>query len=121
MRVDKVLLGGAMAAALALAPMTPASAHGWHHHHGCWFVSCVVGAVVGTAAAVATAPFAIVAGATEPRYYGPPPQYYGPPPAYYGPPPPRYYAPPPQAYYPPPPPAYYGPGYQAPPPPPDGD
>jgi len=48
---------------------------------------CVVGAVVGTAAAVVSAPFRVV---------GPPPPYYYPPPAYYRPPP----AYPPPAYYP---------------------
>ncbi|MGC2415592.1 MAG: hypothetical protein WA459_23210 [Stellaceae bacterium] len=49
---------------------------------------CVVGAVVGTTAAVVTAPFRVVA---------PPPYYYAPPPARYYPPPPAY---PPPAYYP---------------------
>ncbi len=49
---------------------------------------CIVGAVVGTTAAVVTAPFRVVA---------PPPYYYAPPPARYYPPPPAY---PPPAYYP---------------------
>jgi len=39
----------------------------------------VAGAVVGTAAAIVTAPF------TYPAYYGPPPAYYAPAPAYYAP------------------------------------
>jgi hypothetical protein len=39
----------------------------------------VAGAVVGTAAAIVTAPF------TYPAYYGPPPGYYAPARAYYGP------------------------------------
>jgi len=52
---------------------------------------CIVGAVVGTAAAVVSAPFRVVA--PPPYYYGPPP-YYPPPPAY---PPPAYNgAPPPR-------------------------
>ena len=52
---------------------------------------CVVGAVVGTAAAVVSAPVRAVA--APPYYYGPAPApYYRPPPPYY-PPPPPYYAP----------------------------
>ena len=80
MRFDKVLLSGMVAVALALLPMTPASAQEWHYrHHGCWFVGCVVGAVVGTAAAVVTLPFAIATGtAAPPPYYGP--GYQEPPP-----------------------------------------
>jgi hypothetical protein len=108
MRSSRLIIGGLVAAALAVAPLASAEA-GWHGHHGyyrhggCWFVGCVVGAVVGTAAAVATAPF-VVAGAAlgdppPPRPYGPPPGYYGPPP------PPAYYGP--RGYYPPP---GYGPG-----------
>jgi len=50
---------------------------------------CVAGAVVGTAAAVVSAPFRAVA--APPYYYGPAPaRYYYPPPPYY---PPPYYAP----------------------------
>jgi len=51
---------------------------------------CVAGAVVGTAAAVVSAPFRAAAG--YPYYsYGPPPgPYYRPPPPYY---PPPYYGP----------------------------
>jgi len=113
MRSSRVLVGGLVAVALAVAPLASAQA-GWHGHHGyyrhggCWFVGCVVGAVVGTAAAVATAPFVIagdaLAGPPPPRPYGPPPGYYGPPP------PPAYYGP--RGYYPPP---GYGPGYGPPP------
>ena len=119
MRSSRLVIGGLVATALAVAPLASAEA-GWHGHHGyyrhggCWFVGCVVGAVVGTAAAIATAPF-VVAGAAlgdppPPRPYGPPPGYYGPPPpqAYYG---PRGYYPPP-GYGPPPP--GYAPGYAPP-------
>jgi hypothetical protein len=50
------------------------------------------GAVVAGAATIATAPFAAIAGAPGPYYYGPR-AYYGPPPGYYyG--PGYYYAPP---------------------------
>jgi hypothetical protein len=50
---------------------------------------CAAGAIVGTAANVATAPFWLPAGAPPPFY--PAPRYY--PPAYYPPPPPYYYGP----------------------------
>ena len=55
---------------------------------------CVAGAVVGTAANIATAPIWLAAGAPPPFRYGPypPPGYYYPPP-YYPPPPPYYYGP----------------------------
>lgn len=108
MRFAREMLGGIAAVALVVAPLSSAQA-GWHRHHGCWFVGCVVGAVVGTAAAVATAPIALAADAVAPRPY--------PPPGYYRPPPPGYYGP--RGYYPPPPPGgYYGPrGAYGPPPP----
>lgn len=131
MRVTRTLTGGFVAAALVVAPLSTAQA-GWHRHHGgggCWFIGCVVGAVVGTAAVVATAPFALAADAVAPPrpYYppGPPPGYYRPPPppygyypqrGYYGPPQGYYqqqpgYGPPPQGYRPPPQ-GYYGPPQQ---------
>jgi hypothetical protein len=54
---------------------------------------CAAGAIVGTAANIATAPVWLSAGAPPPfnpaPYYAPPPAYYAPPP----PPPPYYYAP----------------------------
>ncbi|HUO94495.1 MAG TPA: hypothetical protein VMU22_16330 [Rhizomicrobium sp.] len=114
MRSSRLLIGGMVAAALAVAPLASAQA-GWHGHHGyyrhggCFIIGCVVGAVVGTAAAVAAAPFVIagdvLSGPPPPRPYGPPPGYYGPPPpSYYG--PGGYYAP--QGYGPP---SGYGPAY----------
>jgi hypothetical protein len=109
-------------AALVVASASSAEA-GWRRHHVWVGPFGLVGAVVGTAAAVATAPIAIIAGATAPRAYGPPPGYDSePPPGYYNAPPqgyygqqggygpPQGYAPPPQAYAP----QGYGPGYGAP-------
>jgi hypothetical protein len=49
---------------------------------------CAAGAIVGTAANIATAPFWLPAGAPPPFFYAP--RYY-PAPAYYGPPPPPYF------------------------------
>jgi hypothetical protein len=97
------------AVALAAVPTGSASAHYYRHGGGIfWGIGALGAAVVGTAAAIATAPFVALA----PRpYYGAPPAYYAPPPAYY-PPPQAYYAPPP-AYYAPP--GYYAqPGYYGP-------
>ena len=78
------------AASLAMAPVSPASAHEWRHHHGFPIIGGLIGAgvAVGTAvAAVATAPVRIVANAAAPYpYYAPvrayaPPVYYAAPPA----------------------------------------
>ena len=97
----------ALGISLALAPL--ASAHAdWSHHGGGWghgyygghgyvWPAAVAGAVVGTAAAIITAPFALLNAAVNAPYYAPPPSY----PAYN---PPTYYAPPsgynaPSGYY----------------------
>lgn len=82
----RVSLGVALAAGLALAPFFGAQARGWHHGHGVW-PFWAGAAVVGTAAAVATAPLWAW------------PHYYYPPAAYYYPPAPAYYAPGYYAYY----------------------
>ena len=112
MKLKPAFIGTFVGASLLLAVAPAASAH---DRHG-FFVFGLAAAVVNTAVAVATVPFAIIAGATAPRYsyYPPPAPYYTPPPAYYGPPvtyrygpPPVYYAPPPTYYPPPPPPGYY--------------
>ena len=132
---------------LSLALPNVSDAHGFHggrgyYHHGPGLIGglialpFVVGAaVIGTAAAIATAPFndgyydQPGPGYYQPApsaYYPPQPAYYPPQPAYYAPaprvvysqPPPVYYAPPPRVvyaqprvvyrpYYAPPPPAYY--------------
>jgi hypothetical protein len=75
---------GAIAIALAAAPIASAIAGGYgsHHgnrHHGHGYYgnpfAPVVGlaaAVVGTAAAIVTLPFAILGAATAPAYYAPP-------------------------------------------------
>jgi hypothetical protein len=109
MRYKAASLSLLAAAAFAVTPFAPASAHGWHHHGGgvVFGIAGAAAAVVGTAALVATAPFRALAPA--PVYAAPPPApaYYAPPaPSYYAP-PPNYYAPPPQAYYYPPQ-GYYG-------------
>jgi hypothetical protein len=98
----KLLTTGLLTAALAIAPLTPASAHGWDHHdHGGGGAALGIGAAVGVlalgAAMIATAPVRVLADATapgpvyaEPSYpapvYAPAPGYvdapiYGPPPA----------------------------------------
>jgi hypothetical protein len=91
MRITQIAISAGFAAGLAALPLSAARAQ--YYGPPCTpfpltWPFCVAGAVVGTAAAVVSAPFRAVA-----------------PPYYYGPPPPRYYAPPPP-YYPPP---YYGP------------
>ena len=139
MRLARALSGGIVAAALVATSLSSASAQDWRGYHrhyyghrGCWFIGCVVGAAVGTAAAIVTLPFAVVGGVVAgPGPYPPPPAYGPPPPppnyygpryygsGYYG---PRYYGPP-QGYYGPPqgnygpPQGYYGPsqGYYGPP------
>jgi hypothetical protein len=76
----RVSLAAAVAAGLALAPLAGAQARGWHRGPGFW-PFWAGAAVVGTAAAVATAPLW-----AYPRYYYyPPAAYYYPPPAYYAP------------------------------------
>jgi hypothetical protein len=85
----RLIAAGLASALLASAPITPAFA--WRHHGGPWFWPFAAGAaVVGTAAAIATAPLAVVAPPRYPGYaypgyaYPPAPYYYGPPPGYYG-------------------------------------
>ncbi len=109
-------IGFLTAASLAVAPVTPASAHGFRHHGfpiiGGLFAA---GAVVGAAAvAVATAPVRIIANAAAPTYYVPPAAYAYPPYGYRGAPvayayPQPVYAYPAQAY------AYAQPVYAYPP------
>jgi hypothetical protein len=93
MHIRRMTILAALAAGLAALPFSTAKAQ---YYPPCspfplsW-PFCVVGAVVGTAALIVTAPIAALTGA-PPYYYGgyyPPPYY--PPPAY---PAPGYYAPP---------------------------
>jgi len=81
-----------MATTLALTPLAPAHADGWRGGGGLFFgLAAAGGAVLGAAAAVATAPFQLVADIATPLppprpvYYGAPApaRYYGYPPAYY--------------------------------------
>lgn len=79
----RMALAAALIASLAALPFSSADAY-WRHRGGPWFWPFAAGAaVVGTAAAVATAPF------RYPYYYGAPAYYYPPAPAYYY--PPAYY------------------------------
>jgi hypothetical protein len=99
MLVKRAVAAVLLAGAVASVPIHSALA--WRHHHGGLFFLpfAVAGAVVGTAAAIATAPFAALAGPPAypaPYGYGPAPYPYAAPPAY-GP-----------GYYPP---GYYSPYY----------
>jgi hypothetical protein len=87
--------GIALLAALGLAATPLSGASAQYYAPPCSPVPlawpfCAAGAIVGTAANIATAPFWLPAGAPPPFY-----------------PAPRYYPPPPPPYYPPPPPPYY--------------
>jgi hypothetical protein len=70
---------------LAVVSLPTAPALAWHHHGGPGFWPFAVGAaVLGTAVAIATAPFAVVAPPAPAYGYGYPPPAYGPPPSPYG-------------------------------------
>lgn len=94
MEWKRMAVSAALVLGVALLPLSRAEAH--RHHHGFpLLLPFVAGAaVVGTAAAIATAPFRAVAPAPyyPAYYYGPPAApYYAPAPAYYA--PGYYYAP----------------------------
>jgi hypothetical protein len=98
MGIRRITISAALAAGFATLPLLSAEAQ---YYPPCspfplFWPFCVVGAVVGTAATIVTAPLRALTGA-PPLYYG----FYGPP--YY--PPPPYYSPP----------ADNAPGYYAPP------
>lgn len=90
MLLQRIAVFALVAAGLAALPFAPAKAQ--YYGPPCTpfpltWPFCVAGAVVGTAAMIATAPFRAVAGG--PYYYGYGYGYgYAPPPPYY---PPRYY------------------------------
>jgi hypothetical protein len=93
MRMTQIAIPAVLAAGLAALPLSAAKAQ--YYGPPCtpfpltWPI-CVAGAVVGTAAAVVSAPFRAAAGYPY-SYYGPPPgPYYRPPPPYS---PPPYYGP----------------------------
>ena len=93
MRIAQIAISAAFVTGLAVLPLSAAKAQ--YYGPPCtpfpltWPI-CVAGAVVGTAAAVVSAPFRAAAG--YPYYYGyypqpsyPPPRYYGAPYPYYPP------------------------------------
>jgi hypothetical protein len=90
MRIRRIAALGLLAAGLASAWSPDAKAQ---YYAPCspfplaW-PFCVAGAIVGTAANIATAPFWLPAGAPPPFY---PARYYAAPAYYYPPPPPPYY------------------------------
>lgn len=98
MRIRRLAISAAFAAGLASLPISAASAQ---YYAPCspfplaW-PFCAVGAIVGTAETIATAPFWALSGAPYYGYY--PPPYY-PAPSYYA---PAYYPPPAVTYAPPP-------------------
>jgi hypothetical protein len=90
MRIRRIAISAAFVTELAVLPLSTAKAQ---YYAPCspfplaW-PFCVAGAIVGTAATIATAPFWVLSGAPPYGYY-PPPNY--PTPNYYA---PAYYAPP---------------------------
>ena len=94
MLLQRIAVAAFVAAGLAIVPFAPAKAQ--YYGPPCtpfpltWPI-CVAGAVVGTAATIATAPFRAAVGGPYYYRYG----YYPPPPPYY---PPRYYGAPPYYY-----------------------
>jgi hypothetical protein len=96
MRYGRVAAVALLTASMVTLSMSDASARCWRWHCGGPGILAlpfvVAGAAVAGAATIATAPFAAVAGAPGPYYYGPR-GYYGPPPGYYAP-PGYYYGPP---------------------------
>ena len=85
MNWKRTALSATLVAALAALPFSAAEAH-WRHHGFPLFWPFAAGAaVVGTAAAIATAPLR-----AAPYYYAPPAPYYYPPAPYYA---SGYYAP----------------------------
>ena len=100
MRITTLAAGAIATIALCAAPLSPAFAgshhrggHGYHGHGGGWWLP---GLIVGTAAAIVTAPLVLADALSGPYYASPPPRYYNaPPPGYYGAPPQGYYQPPP--------------------------
>ncbi len=92
MPLQRIAISALFAAGLATLPLSAAKAQ--YYGPPCnpfplTWPFCLAGAVVGTAATIATAPFRAVAGGPYYGYYGQP--YYPPPAPYY---PPRYYGPP---------------------------
>jgi hypothetical protein len=106
MRLRRIAISAAFAVGLTVLPLATAKAQNYPPQNyppplcspfPLSWPFCVVGAVVGAAVTLVTAPFWLLSGAPPPFYYG----YYYPPPPYYAP-----------GYYPP---GYYAPGNNAPP------
>ena len=88
------IIGACVAVGLAAAPITPASAHPYHHGWPVFGLGALGAAAVVGAATIVTAPVRVLAApfyAPGPAYYPPAPAYYAPPSAYYYGPPPGYY------------------------------
>ena len=100
MRIRRMAMSAAFATGLAALPLATAQAQYYAPYYPPCSANplawpfCIAGAIVGTAATIATAPFWLLAGA--PPYYAPP---YYPAPSYYA---PGYYAPSYPSYAPPP-------------------
>jgi len=91
MRIRHIATSAAFVAGLAAVPVSAAEAQ---YYPPCspfplFWPFCIVGAVVGTAATIVTAPLWALTGAPPYYYYGGYGQPYYPPPPYY---PPGYYA-----------------------------
>jgi hypothetical protein len=91
MPIRRVLLSAAVVAGLTALPLGSARAQ---YYEPCspfplFWPFCIVGAVVSTAASIATAPLRALTPPPPYPYYGPPPYYpsgpYSPPPPYYPP------------------------------------
>lgn len=94
MRIRRMALSLVFVAGFAALPLSAARAQYYDPYYApCSFPLawpfCVAGAIVGTAATIATAPFWALAGVPPYGYYGPPyaPAYYPPPYGTYAPPP----------------------------------
>jgi hypothetical protein len=111
MRIRRLAMSAAFAAGVAALPLATAQAQYYCSPAPLAWPFCAAGAIVGTAATIATAPFWLLAGAPYYGYY--PPPYY-PAPSYY----PTGYAAPSVSYAPPPSPAAAPSGAPAPIPPP---
>lgn len=89
MKYKTAIIGACAAVALAAAPVTPASAHGYHHGWPVFGFAALGAAAFVGAATIVTAAVRVLAApfyAPGPAYYPPAPAYYAPPPGYYGPP-----------------------------------
>ena len=93
MHLKRIAMPALLAAGLALHPLAAAQAQAYYpppcSPFPLFWPFCIVGAVVGTAATIVTAPFWAIAGPPyPPPYYSapypPPPGYRQPPPSNYG-------------------------------------